>query len=120
MGVASSAVTSNFRTRENATTAALIIGLAAVYYVVGNVGLLQHIGAGPTRLLWPPAGVSLAALLIFGARILPGITIGSFLVNFVGLGRPPLAAVMVAVGMTLGMWCGYWLLRRARFRLELD
>ena len=113
-------MTSKFRTRESATTAALIIGLAAVYYLVGNVGLLQHIGAGPTRLLWPPTGVSLAALLVFGPRILPGITIGSFLVNFVGLSRPPLVALMVALGTTLGLWCGYWLLRRAGFRLELD
>ncbi|GAA2754674.1 MASE1 domain-containing protein [Actinopolymorpha rutila] len=113
-------MTSNFRKREHATTAALIIGLAAIYYAVGNVGLLQHVGAGPTRLLWPPTGVSLAALLIFGTRVLPGVALGSFLVNLVGLGRSPLVAVATALAMTLGMWCGYQLLRRAGFRLELD
>jgi signal transduction histidine kinase len=53
------------------------------YYLAGRLGLrlaIIHPIASP---IWPPAGVALAALLIWGYRMWPAIFAGSFLVNAV-------------------------------------
>ena len=33
-------------------------------------------------LLWPPTGIALAATLLWGYKVIPGICLGGFLVNF--------------------------------------
>src|SRR5512135_470033 len=63
------------------TVMAANLGLAAVYLVCGKLGLslaVVHANATP---VWPPTGVALAALLIWGYRLWPGIFLGAFLVN---------------------------------------
>ena len=55
--------------------------LAVVYFVLGLFGLLFKISGYSFSAVAPSAGLSLASILLFGKRILPGIFIGSFLVN---------------------------------------
>ena len=58
-----------------------VLALAVVYHIVGRLGTLliaPPISAAP---VWPAAGVALAALLVFGCRIWPGVLLGSFLIN---------------------------------------
>src|SRR4051812_21302392 len=58
-----------------------VLALAVVYHIVGRLGTLltaPPISAAP---VWPAAGVALAALLLFGCRIWPGVLLGSFLIN---------------------------------------
>jgi len=58
-----------------------ILGLAAVYFVYGRLGLLLAIPPGYATAIWPSAGFALAGLLLLGERAWPGILLGSFAVN---------------------------------------
>ena len=55
--------------------------VAAAYCVTGRLGLLLAISPGYATAVWPPSGIALAAVLLCGYRVVPGIVLGSFLVN---------------------------------------
>lgn len=95
-----------------------ILALAAVWYVAARLGLLAGTINGNVSPFWPPTGVSLAALVIFGGRVWPGITLAAIPIELTLLPAAP--ALMSAAGDTLAPVCAYLLLRRAGFRLELD
>jgi signal transduction histidine kinase len=97
-----------------------ILGLAAVYFVLGRLGLSVATIAKSVTLVWPSAGVSLVALLLFGFRLWPGVALGAFLVNALTPGVPVLSAVGIAVGNTLEAVLGVYLLQRAGFRSSLE
>ncbi|MFI1399100.1 MASE1 domain-containing protein [Streptomyces sp. NPDC020681] len=105
--------------RQYGLPALRILAVAAVYYGAARLGLLQQLVRGQVTPLWPPTGVALASLLVFGPRIWPGIAIGAFLVN-VALGPSFLAVLAITAGNTLAPVCAYLMLRRANFRVELD
>ncbi|MEU9008288.1 MASE1 domain-containing protein [Streptomyces sp. NPDC048479] len=96
-----------------------ILAVAAAYYGSARLGLLQQLVRGQVTPLWPPTGVALAGLLVLGLRIWPGIALGAFLVN-ASIGPSPLAVLAIVAGNTLAPVCAYLLLRRAKFRDELD
>ncbi|MDQ1424608.1 MAG: hypothetical protein QOD72_2106, partial [Acidimicrobiaceae bacterium] len=74
--------------------------LAALYYVLAEVGLSAGALKGNVTPVWPPTGLALAALVLFGRRLWPGVALGALLVN--GLSDVPLiAACGMAVGNTL-------------------
>ena len=61
----------------------MLLLIFTTYYLAGRLGLslaIIHPIASP---IWPPTGVALAALLIWGYRMWPAIFAGSFLVNAV-------------------------------------
>jgi PAS domain S-box-containing protein len=58
-----------------------ILTVAILYYVTGKLGRTVAPPPGIATVVWPPSGIALAALLIFGNRVWPGIWIGAFLVN---------------------------------------
>ncbi|QEH35769.1 Phosphoserine phosphatase RsbU [Aquisphaera giovannonii] len=75
----------------------IAVGLLAVAYVVaGSLGLLLAIPPGNVTLLWPASGIALAAILLGGDRLWPGIWVGSFLVNVPTLFAPGLAPSLAA------------------------
>ena len=80
--------------------AARIALLAAVYFLAGRLGFIASAVHPVVSSAWPPSGIALAALLLYGKRLWPGITIGAFVVNVTG-GIAPLAAASIAVGNTL-------------------
>lgn len=96
-----------------------IIILFGVYFITAKIGLAIHPVNNFATLIWLPSGVSLAALLIFGFKIWPGITMGAFLANLT-TGAPPLVALGIAMGNTLEPLVGAYLLRRVNFRNSLD
>src|SRR5688572_10810419 len=55
--------------------------LAAGYTLTGIVGLTLAVPPGYATPVWPPSGIALAALLLWGPRVWPGVAIGSVLVN---------------------------------------
>jgi integral membrane sensor domain MASE1 len=64
-----------FDRRTLAVTCAV---LAAVYFLAGKLGLtLAFVNASATT-VWPPAGIAVAALLLFGNRMWAGIRLGAF------------------------------------------
>ncbi len=62
-------------------TAALILLIAAAYFLFGLLGLQITIPPSQESAIWPPAGIALASILLYGSRILPGIFIGNVLVS---------------------------------------
>ena len=96
------------------------LAVAACYYTAGRLGLLRDLvveGAVVTP-IWPPTGVAVACLLIFGLRCWPGIALGAL---FVIMSLTPLrpSALGVLLGNTAAPVVGYLLLRRAGFRSDL-
>jgi integral membrane sensor domain MASE1 len=114
-----SAVARGTGVRRHAATVGWIVAVAAVYYVAARLGLLQQLVRGQVTPLWPPTGIALAALLVRGPRIWPGIALGAFAVNIM-LGPTLPAVVAIAMGNTLAPVCSYLLLRKAGFRNDLD
>src|SRR5262249_35939196 len=61
--------------------------------------------------VWPPTGVALAALVLYGYRLWPGIALGAFLINL-SVGAPVLVAGGMSLGNTLEALLGAVLLER--------
>ncbi|MBI3087303.1 MAG: MASE1 domain-containing protein [Candidatus Omnitrophica bacterium] len=77
-----------------------ILTLAAVYFVAGKLGLsLAFVHASATA-VWPPSGIAIAALLLWGRRLWPGIFLGAFLVNATTAGSVA-TSLGIATGNTL-------------------
>jgi PAS domain S-box-containing protein len=65
--------------------------------------------------VWAPAGIALAAVVLFGPRAWPAIALGAFLANATSDASIPVAAA-IATGNTLEALAGGYLLRRVDFR----
>jgi diguanylate cyclase (GGDEF)-like protein/PAS domain S-box-containing protein len=111
------------RVRERRSAMLVELGklvlVGAGYYVAGSLSLrLALVGAQVTP-IWPPTGIALAGLLLFGRRVWPAIALAAFLVN-APIGPSLMTAAGVAVGNTAAPLLCATLLQRAGFRLELD
>src|SRR4051812_6487271 len=61
--------------------AGAVVLLAALYYAAAKIGLRLAYLNGAVTALWPPIGVGIAALVLYGPRLWPGIVIGDLLVG---------------------------------------
>jgi PAS domain S-box-containing protein len=84
--------------------------LCAIYVSAAKLGLSLDAVSGFATAVWPPTGIALVALTLFGYRLWPGITLGAFLVN-ASAGAPFLVASGMAVGNTLEAVVGTYLLQ---------
>jgi len=87
-----------------------VLLLAGAYYGAAKLGLKLAYLDGAVTALWPPVGVGIAALVLFGPRFWPGVVLGDLLVaDF----STPMGTVMgQTVGNTLEVLVGALLLRR--------
>jgi len=58
-----------------------IVGVAILYFLTGRLGRIVAPPPGIATVFWPPSGIAVAALLILGNRVWPGIWLGAFLAN---------------------------------------
>src|SRR2546423_9616224 len=82
--------------------------LTLIYLIAGKFSLhlaFLHASASP---VWPPAGIALAALLVFGYRVWPAVFIGAFLVNATTYGNV-FTSLGIATGNAAEAICGAWL-----------
>ena len=94
--------------------------IAAIYFAAGKVGLLLELVGGQVTPLWPPTGVALVCLLVWGLRMWPGVALAAFFVT-ISLAPSALAVALgISAGNTLAPVCACLLLRHADFRTELD
>src|SRR5207302_635588 len=98
------------------TKVAGMLLLSAAYYGTAVPSLHLALVRRQVTPIWPPTGIALVALLLFGRRLWPGITLGAFLVNL-PISPSPLVAAGIAAGNTLAPLIAATLLRRAGFRL---
>jgi signal transduction histidine kinase len=84
--------------------------VAGAYYLAGRLGLELGYLDGAVTAVWPPAGLGLAVLFLYGIRLWPGIVIGDLLLaDF----DTPLGTVLgQTVGNTLALVLAAMLLRR--------
>jgi len=109
----------NFATNR-VKRALAIAALAIVYVVAARAGLMLDAVAGFATVVWPPSGLALAALLILGMDLWPGVLIGAFLANLI-TGAPVPVAMGIALGNTLEPVLAVYALRRtAGFRISLE
>lgn len=99
-------------TRSDALkNAATVVILATVYFIAGKLGLeVASVHASATA-VWPCTGIAVAALLLFGFRVWPGILIGAFLVNLTTAGNVE-TSIGIAIGNTLEGLAGSYLVTR--------
>src|SRR5262245_14072761 len=85
--------------------------LALGYFVTGKLGLQLAIINASASPVWPPAGIALAALLVWGTRIWPAIFVGAFFVNVTTSGSV-IASLGIAFGNTVESLLGAYLVNR--------
>jgi PAS domain S-box-containing protein len=90
---------------------AAFAALVVLYLGCAELSLLLAIPPGFVTPVWPPSGIALAALLLYGARLWPGIWLAAFFAN-VGDGASWPVVMIVASGNTLEALCGCWLVHR--------
>jgi signal transduction histidine kinase/CheY-like chemotaxis protein len=97
--------------REWFVRAVGFVAFVAVYFVAGKLGLsLAFVNASATA-VWPPTGLAIAALLLFGPQLIPGILVGALAVNLATSGDLPSSAG-IAIGNTLEAIIGSYLVHR--------
>ena len=96
-----------------------VISITAVgYFLLGYIGQLMAVPPGFATIIWPPAGLALAAVLAFGQRALTGIFIGAFSISvYIRISGGTeindwLIPVLMALYATLQAHVGYFLVRR--------
>ncbi|MFZ2403756.1 MAG: MASE1 domain-containing protein, partial [Methylobacter sp.] len=87
------------------------LGVAALYALIAMIVLACCSGNGVISVIWLPAGLALAAVLIGGNRYAGGVFLGALLVNLM-VSHPFGMAAAIAAGNTLEALLGAWLLRR--------
>ena len=92
--------------------------LALVYFASAKLGLALAFSTPSVTAVWPPTGIALAALVLWGRGLWPGVLLGAFLAN-VTTDVPVYTAAGIAVGNTLEPLVGASLLDRFGFRPEL-
>lgn len=103
--------------------------LALAYLLLGRLALLLAIPPGYAMAIYPPAGIALGMILVGGYRLLPGVAVGSFLLNTwisweTQNGLSPIAlglAATIAAGAVLQAAFGVLLVKRLLgYPLALD
>ena len=95
-----------------------VLALAAVYFGSAKLGLALAFSNESVTAIWPPTGIALAALVLWGRGLWPGVLLGAFAAN-VTTDVPVYTAAGIAVGNTLEAVVGAWLLERFSFRPTL-
>ena len=97
-----------------------ILFLAVVIHLAARLGLKMAYVQVNTSPVWPPAGIALAALLLFGPEMWPGITLGVLLGSLLTQAPLNLAAGM-ALGNTLEAVAAFYCLDKiVGFHREID
>ncbi|UGS36777.1 MASE1 domain-containing protein [Capillimicrobium parvum] len=86
-----------------------VVLLGGAYYAAAKIGLRLAYLDGAVTALWPPVGVGMAALVLFGPRLWPGVVLGDLLVA--DLSSPLGTVIGQTAGNTLEVLAGALLLR---------
>ena len=92
--------------------------VALVYVAAAKAGLALAYENSSVTAIWAPTGIALAALVLGGPRLWPGVALGALLAN-AWTGIPAITLLGITAGNTLEALAGVHLLRAARFRPSL-
>jgi PAS domain S-box-containing protein len=80
--------------------------IASAYFILAGLGNLQALTALPSPVVWLPSGIGLAAILLSGYRIWPGIWLGAFAASLwisTGTAGPPTLFGSVGLAASIGV-----------------
>jgi signal transduction histidine kinase len=97
----------------------LLAGFFGAYLGAAKLGIELPVAHGVVTPVWAPAGIALAALVLFGPSLWPAIALGALVANATS-GASVAVAAAIAVGNTLEALVGAGLLRHFGFRPSLD
>jgi signal transduction histidine kinase/ActR/RegA family two-component response regulator len=111
-------ITGWFATRAQARTVVLNLAVALVSWGLAELVLMPVMSGRPLTPVWPPVGLAVAAVYLGGFRLLPGIVLGSFALNY---GYEPLPwAVFIALSQVIQPVLVVRILRALRFDARLE
>lgn len=97
----------------------MTIATAAVYFITARLSLMLATDATNATSVWPPSGIALAVVLLWGYRMGPAILIGAFFANVLalkGAGLTPsyafAASLATACGNMMEALIGAWFIKR--------
>ena len=90
---------------------AQLVLVAGAYFAAAKLSLFFAIPPGYATAVWPPSGIAVAAILLLGNRVWPGVWAGVALVNLL-VDASVLTAALIACGNTLEAFLGATLIRR--------
>ena len=125
--------TQDIKTRQIHAGRLLLLNflLFVLYALTGKLGLMVSAAPSYATAIWPPSGIALGMLLLYGYRLWPGVFFGSFALN-AGIGgifgdidallsMKTLAIFFIAAGAVLQACFGRFLLSRFfRFPLVIE
>lgn len=92
-----------------------------LYIISGDIGLIFATGSQYSTAIWPPSGIALGSVLVFGPVTLPGIFFGSLFVNYhitiasnvTALGIKALfVGILIATGAVLQALSGWYIIKK--------
>jgi diguanylate cyclase (GGDEF)-like protein len=88
-----------------------ILAVALLYFLSAEaVSPLSLVDNAGVFAIWPPTGVALSALFLFGYRMWPGIFFGALALDLTIF--PLIPSLTIAITNTLGPVVGFWFLQR--------
>ncbi|MDX2023528.1 MAG: response regulator [Deltaproteobacteria bacterium] len=97
-----------------------VLLLAVLYFGTARLSLLFAFSDTNASPVWPPSGLALAALLVRGSRLWPGVLLGAcaanlttFLANGTSLGHAALASLLISCGNSSEALLANYLIRRS-------
>lgn len=106
---------------QRLTPVTRVVLLIAIYFIGGLLGKKASFLSGSVVLVWPPAGIALAAILLFGYRFWPGVAVGAVLFSFMNGTPMGFFTMGTAIGNTMGaIICTYLLQRISRFNNAME
>jgi PAS domain S-box-containing protein len=98
-----------------------IAGVTALYFFGGIIGKESSFMAGNVALVWPPAGIALAAIVLFGYGFWPWVALGAVLFSLMD-GRPfGFFTLGTAIGNSIGaIICAFLLERLVKFHRNMN
>jgi PAS domain S-box-containing protein len=97
----------------------LLAGIALAYIVTAKFGVAWTFEDHLSTAIWPPAGIMLAAFILWGGRIWPGVLIGGAVANFDYFGLNA-AALIITAGTTIAPYLSARVLRAAGFNASFQ
>jgi len=85
--------------------------VALIYALSAKLGLTLAIVAQQVTVVWPPTGIALSAVVLFGYRMWPAIAVGAFIAN-ITTSAHLVTSLGIAAGNTLEAIVGAYLLNR--------
>ncbi|MBI1860671.1 MAG: response regulator [Deltaproteobacteria bacterium] len=99
----------------------ITIAVASAYCLGAKLGFFTALAHKSVAPVWPPTGIAISAVLMWGMGALPGVALGAFLANTFVTPIPWPIAGLFALGNTLEAVTAAWLVKRyAPHFVDLD